>query len=214
MGFFVSGMKMREFPEGEGIRMREYLYAGLLAAIIVAAGCGGDAVKYVSYPGKQAPLDISMDYPQGWVYTERRDAEAGYGDVIFVENRKGKAFQATMMATVQKASLVKEGAPSSGSLLDSLVSRRLRFKEARIIKRSVTRVAGLYASQALVAYKTVERPADLEVSSIAVKERIIVMRRGDWFYILRYENEEKEFAAYDKAFAHVLKTLQFRRSVP
>jgi hypothetical protein len=173
-------------------------------------GCSPN-VKYSNYSSKDAELNISMDYISGWTYIESRGSYGSYAQVQFIGPEiKGKDFRASMIVTVKKESKVDFKPLIVEAMIDDIVTRRLKFKDAQVLSKSKIKLSGIDAVDIALTYKELDRLRSIDAKFVPRKERLVIFKKGDKFYILRYVHSEEDFAKFDKAFYHCVKTLKFK----
>lgn len=174
-------------------------------------GCGR-GIKYAEYISKDPELNITMDYIQGWLHREHRGVNDNYASILFLENRKEKNFKAKISVTAKNISKIGVIPLSVDAVLDDTIRRRLKFKNAKLLSKSKISFLKTEAGEILVSYKTLDKLYSIDNKLISVKERIIIFKRGNVFYLLRYENAENEFDKFSGAFSRVIKTIKFKDS--
>ena len=173
-------------------------------------GCSGN-LKYERYSSKDIEINISMDYISGWLYSEHRGSNDSYAQVIFYElAKKDKTSRVGMAVTVEKSSKVRFQPLTLEAMADDLLNKRLKFKDARILSKVNTSLFDTEALDIELSYKTLDKLYSADAKLIPVKERIIIFKRNDRFYTLRYENTEEEFNKFAQAFTHCIGTLKFK----
>lgn len=185
-----------------------FLLIGVIC-MLNSYGCTG-GFKYAQYSSKEPELNIVIDYIPDWLYREHRGAQSSYVSVLFFENRKDKNFKAKIVITVRDSSKIEIKPVTIEAMTDDLVTKRLKFKDAKLFLRLKTMFLGLETSDILLSYKAMDKLYSTDAKLISVKERIVIFKRGEKFYLLRYENTEQEFDKFSKAFSHIIKTLRFK----
>jgi hypothetical protein len=61
-----------------------------------------------------------------------------------------------------------------------------------------------------LSYSALDLPESLKGKLVPTRERVVIFKRGDTFYYLRYENFAVDFDRYNAAFDHVIKSLSPR----
>jgi hypothetical protein len=173
-------------------------------------GCS-KAVKYERYSSKDIEINMAMDYISGWLFSESRGAENSYAQVIFYEpQRKDKNIKAGIVVTVRDSSKLNLDPLSVDSFVDDLLSRRGKLKDMKLLSRSKSTVLGSEAVSVLLSYKTIDMLNNINAKLVPVKEKVVVFKNNNKFYTIRYQNMEKEFNVFNKAFSHILKTAELR----
>jgi N-glycosylase/DNA lyase len=188
------------------------IYLFLLIGVICmlnSYGCTGN-FKYAQYSSKDPELNIVIDHIPNWLYREHRDVQNGYASVLFFENRKDKNYKARITVTIRNDSKTGVQPVTIEAITDDLVTKRLKFKDAKLLSRSKTMFLGLEARDIILSYKAMDKIYSTDAQLIPVKERIVIFKRGDKSCLLRYENTEQEFDKFSKAFNHIAKSLKFK----
>lgn len=172
-------------------------------------GCTGKD-KYADYISKDQHFGISMDYPYGWVCRERRDLKSHYTNVIFVETAKDKIFKARFVVTKKEASSMNPASSTIDALAVTLTNARLQLKDAKVESRVLGKLFGVDAWNIVTSFKIPEDINNPLAKIILSKERMFVFKIGTSFYIVRYENNSKNFDCFDKIFLHCVKSLEFK----
>jgi len=179
-------------------------------SMVNAYGCS-KAVKYERYSSKDAQIGMAMDYISGWAFSESRGAGNSYAQVIFYEpQRKDKNFKAGIVVTAQESSKIKLDPLSVESFADELLSRREKLKDMKLLARTTGTALGEEAVVVILSYQTMDKLYSVDAKLIPVKERIVVLKKNNKFYTIRYQNTEKEFEEFNKAFSHILGTAEFK----
>jgi len=172
-------------------------------------GCTG-GFQYAQYFSKDPELNIIIDYIPNWLYREHRDAQNGYASVLFFENREDKNYKAKIAITMKNGLKTEIKLSDIEAITDDLVTKRLKFKDAKLLSRSKTMLLGYEAREVLLSYKAMDKIYSTDAKLIPVKERILIFKKDDKLCLLRYENREEEFDKFNKAFDHIIKTLRFK----
>ena len=173
-------------------------------------GCSS-GLKYERYSSKDSKINITLDYVSGWLYSEHRGSQGSYAQVLFYEpTRKNKDFKAGMVVTVKDSSKIEVNPLSVEAVADDLLAKRLKLKDAKVLLKSKIRFFKTDAINVELSYKTLDKLYSVNAELIPVRERIVIFKRGDKFYFLRYENTDDEFDKFSKAFNHIIKTLRFK----
>jgi hypothetical protein len=85
-----------------------------------------------------------------------------------------------------------------------------KFQDSRVISKSKTRQFGLESYDIELTYKALDKLSNIDAKLVPVRERMVIFERNSKFYLLRYKNNEQEFAKFNKAFSHMVKTLRFK----
>jgi hypothetical protein len=187
----------------------------ILPLIGVLAVCGlygyFSGFKYSVYSSKDPELSITMDYLSGWLYAEDRGAGDSFAQVVFYQPGKKKQYPGPLVAlTVEKSSKVKFQPSTLNAMADDLLQKVFKFQDSRVISKSKTRQFGLESYDIELTYKALDKLSNIDAKLVPVRERMVIFERNSKFYLLRYKNNEQEFAKFNKAFSHMVKTLRFK----
>jgi len=128
--------------------MRFMLNLILLTGGIYMFSCCGcsDGSKYEKYSSKDQELNINMDYISGWRYSEHRGSYNSYAQVQFYEpTGPDKDLAASIIVTVKKISKVKISPPTVETMIEDMQTKRLKFKDAKILSKTKMRLFGFVA---------------------------------------------------------------------
>ncbi len=171
-------------------------------------GCA-ENFKYEQYSGKNPELDFTLDYISGWTASEQSGSKSNFSQVVFYPPR-GQAPNTVMSVTVENAEEVGIKPASIDARAQDILNRRLKFEESRVIKNDKVTFKSLPASEILLSYKSPGTLWSLEQKLINVTEKIIVFKRNEKFYTLRYESKSEDFDKSSKAFEHLADSLKFK----
>ena len=179
--------------------------------LILMNGISGCApgIKYARYISKDPAFNLKMDYIAGWLYSEQHGGREAYAQVLFYEREKKDNLRRALIAvTVKPASGFDSQPVSALSVLYDILDKRSKFQDAAVISKGErSNLLGVEARTAEITYKTLDKLNVAGVKLIPVKEKIVVLRRGDIVYIVRYENAARDFLSFEKAFNRILKTI-------
>ncbi len=166
--------------------------------------------KYDHYASKDQHFGVSMDYPYGWVYRERKDLKNHYTNVIFVEIAKDKVFKARFVVTKKEASSLNPASSTIDALAAVFTNARLQLKDAKVESKVLGKLFGVHAWNLFTSFKIPYNINNPLAKIILSKERMFVFKIGTSFYIVRYENNSKNFDCFDKIFLHCVKSMEFK----
>jgi len=192
--------------------MRFKLMILMLGAIIMVyfSGCAG-GIKYDKYSNDDPNLNLSMDYISGWAHDVQYGSHGSFVQVVFVEPmRKGREYPGMMVVTVRGKSNLKIEPPTIEGIRDDIVKKRFYFKEPKLLSKSNTKYLSQEAIEVLLSYTAINSFDKLNARFVPIKERIVILERGDKFYTIRYENMAGNFDAYSEAFTHIVKSIKFK----
>ncbi len=172
---------------------------------------GCSAVKFEKYSSKDPLINISLDYISGWQSDETRGAYNSYAQVMFFPFKKGqKSPKAVIDLTVKDSSKVEFAPLTIEAAADDLLAKRSQFKDAKVLSKSKIAILNTEAAVIEVSYLTLENLLKVDSGLIPVREKIIIFQKDKNFYFLRYKNSAGEFGKYNKAFGHIIKSIEFK----
>ena len=157
-----------------------------------------DNESYGQYSSEDTELNLTMDYPGGWRYSEHRGAYGIYAQVQFsgeLENNIAPSF----IVKVERASKVEFQPLTTEGLADDLVKKRMLFEDSNVESRVETKLLGLPAIDLIMTYKQPVRLHSTEFKLIIFKERVIIVQKDDRFYTLRYVNPQQAYEDFEPA---------------
>lgn len=169
-----------------------------------------NSLKYEKYSSKDQELNITMDYISGWSYKENRGPSGSYAQVLFIEPKQEEGIKANIVLTVKSRSRVKFEPPTIETMAQDLTTKRLKLKDAKALSKSKMRLLNTEAKDIQLAYKTLDKLYSVDAKLIPARERIVIFKKDDKFYTLRYMNKEQEFKKFERAFSHCIKTLRIK----
>jgi hypothetical protein len=172
-------------------------------------GCTGSS-EYARYSSKDQELNLTADYIRGWLSREHRGPNNSYASVLFYEDKKDKGFKAHISITAKSSSTAEVSPSTLDAYTDDLIAKRLKFKDAKVLSKSKIRLLGTLASSIELSYKALDKLYTVDAKLIPVKERVVILKKADKFYVLLYQNKEEEFKKFSKAFSHIIKTLKLK----
>jgi len=183
----------------------------ILAGGIVMTNHEGvcDNANYKQYSSEDAELNLTMDYPIAWQYSEHRGSYGIYAQVQFfgeLENNIAPSF----IAKVERSSKVKFQPLTAEGLADDLVKKRMLFEDSNVESRGETQLLGLPAIDLTLTYRQPVQLHSVAFDLIRFKERVIIVQKDDKFYTLRYVNPESSYDAFEQDFLHCIGTLRIK----
>ena len=170
-----------------------------------------DSFSYERFISKDAELNIEMDYLSGWRYSETRGAFDSYVEVKFIgPQRESGIFSAIMTVLAKRSSKVESKPANIDTMADEWEKGRLKFKSSKVISRSKTKIHNQEGIDLELSYMTLDKFDQLDAKLIPVKERIVIFKKDNKFYVARYLNIAEEFDKFDKAFYHCVKSINFK----
>ncbi|HTY44635.1 MAG TPA: hypothetical protein VMD52_01420 [Patescibacteria group bacterium] len=191
--------------------MEYILKVFLIIGMVGIAGCCQN-FKFERYVSKTPGLDITLDYISGWKVYEQQGSFDTFKQIVFSEPiRKDKALRASMVLTAEKGSKAAFNPKTIEAAYADLVNKRKSFKDMKVLSESRIKVLGAEALECRLSYGALDSPESLNAKLVPTDERVVVFKREDTFYFLRYENFSSEFDRYNKAFDHIIKTLKIKK---
>lgn len=180
-------------------------------AMFNLCGCFSN-LKYEKYSSKDPEINITMDYISGWLYSEHRGAYNSYAQVLFYEKAdKDKVSKAGVSVNARNATKVEVDPATIESMADDIKSKRMKLEDFSMISRSDANILQEKAIVMEFEYKTLDKIYDVDAKPISVKEKIIIFKKVDKFYTIRYENTKEDFDKLNKAFSHMVRSIRFKK---
>ena len=181
--------------------------------MLICSSCGKLGFKYEKYSSKDPDLGIAMDYLSGWHFAEQRGSYGSFNQVVFYDaGDKNKGYRGSMVVTVKNSSKIDLSSPTVEAAVEDLLGKRMKFKDAQVLSRTPMTFLNTKATNILISYKTLDNFESLDAKLIPIKERVIIFKKNDKFYIIRYENRIEQFDKFSKAFSHIIKTLKLKEN--
>lgn len=193
--------------------LRKCFFSFLLLGVICMINNYGYAedFKYEEYSSKNPELNFTLDYILGGLHSEQAGSKNSFSQVVFYElSGRGQASGAAMVVTVEKSQNLEINPLTVDTRAEDILNRRLKFKDAQILSKDKKKILGLPALDIKLSYKTLDKLYSIDAKLIPVTERIIIFKRQDRFYTLRYENKAEEFDKFSLAFDHLVSSLKFK----
>ncbi|MBU2101769.1 MAG: hypothetical protein ABH865_02140 [Candidatus Omnitrophota bacterium] len=182
-----------------------------VGAILMMNLFGCSNIKFEKYSSKDVLINLSMDYIAGWRHSETRGAYGSYAQVMFFPFEKGnESPRAIIDITVKESAKIKPPFRTVKDAADDIMRKRVQFKDTKLLSESTIKVLGNDATVIELSYLAPGSFVDVKAKSVPVKEKIIITKKGDNFYFVRYQNAAKEFDQYDAAFSHMVSTMKLK----
>ncbi len=183
----------------------------LSMGFVVLTGITGCApgIKYAQYTGKDPRLNLKMDFIAGWLHSEQRGTDDDYVQVLFYERElQQKARRALIAVTLKPASAFDWEPVTPLSVLYDILGKRSKLTDMAVESKGVRgTLLGVETRSAAITYRIPDKLHSAGARLIPVKEKIVVLRKGDTVYLIRYENSSRDFPAFENAFNRILKTI-------
>jgi len=188
---------------------RIFLLIGVIC-MMNACGCA-ENFEYEKYSAKDPELNFTLDYISGWLHSEQAGSKGSFSQAVFYEpSTKEHSSVAAMVATVENTQNLEIKPATIDARAEDILSRRLKFKDAQLLSKNKREILGLSALDMKLSYKTLDKLYSVDAKPRTVTEKIIVLKRKDKFYTLRYQNKAEEFDKFSKAFDHLVRSLKFK----
>jgi hypothetical protein len=79
-----------------------------------------------------------------------------------------------------------------------------------LLSKAKVRLPAGEAMDLAFSFKSPDKLYSVKAKLMSAKERIVVLKNGDWFYAVRYQNWEEVFDKYDKEFTHMVRSIRFK----
>jgi hypothetical protein len=186
------------------------LIMGVIFMALNIYSCSG-GVKYERYSGQAAKAGFDVDYIPGWSADEQTGSLDSFFQVVFCEpaiERKG--LRAMMVITVQDASKAQFTPSTIEGMAEDLIKKRMLFDSAKVLSKTKNRLSREDAIDIRMSYKTIDKPGKIGGKLVKYDERIIVLKKSEKFYKIRYGNFSKNYDKYAGAFDHFVKSIKFK----
>ncbi|HAJ56472.1 MAG TPA: hypothetical protein DCL35_01740 [Candidatus Omnitrophica bacterium] len=173
-------------------------------------GCS-EGPKYGQYSSRDPELGVTMQYPKDWSYSEARGANGSYAQVVFIEpKKKDKPVLAQIVLTVRHESKAGVKPPTQEAMKEDLLKKRLKFKDALVLSQSISEISGIKCDVLEFSYSLRKELYSLDGALVPIREKVIIFKNGEKFYIFRYRNTKQDFEKFNKAFVNCAGTLRFK----
>ncbi|HOX09857.1 MAG TPA: hypothetical protein PLA52_04355 [Candidatus Omnitrophota bacterium] len=173
-------------------------------------GCS-QGIKLERYETKDPEIGVSMLYPKGWSHSEDRGSGEKYYKVVFIEPKDTAGRK--LFCIISVSAVKKSDMPGSIRRLSDAAEDQLakfgKMKDFRLLAKKETKVAGEKAVDATYYYMLPDMPILVEEKFIGVKERAVILEKGDKFYFIRMFCQEDIYASLNGMFGRVLKSIKF-----
>jgi hypothetical protein len=188
------------------------IIAIIMGAMIMFMSCGcSNNRQYAKYESKSPAFDITFEYVAGWDHAEQKGSRGSFIQAALYEPAAdAKKIRANMVVTIEPAAKVQIDPGTIAVYAQDFIGRRMHFKDAKAISKKTAKCAGQPAIELVLEYKVLDNPESLNAVYVPVKERVVVFKKNDAFYIFRYAHDTKKFNTFAKAFEHMLATIQFK----
>ncbi|MFA6216447.1 MAG: hypothetical protein WDL87_02185 [Candidatus Omnitrophota bacterium] len=181
-------------------------------SMVTFYGCSGN-MKYERYSSKDTELNVTMDYISGWMFSESRGAKGSYAQVTFYEpERKDKSIKAGIVFMVQESAQLKLQTLNIEAFADDLLEKRKKLQDMKVLSRAKAQALGHDAVTFVISYRMLDKFYRMDAQLAPIQEKIVLVKINDKFYTIRYQNVDKEFSRFNKAFDHIVKTINFKNS--
>jgi hypothetical protein len=184
----------------------------IMGAVIMCMSCGcSNNQQYARYESNSPAFDIIFEYVAGWDRAEQKGSHGSFIQAALYEPAAGqKTIRANMVVTIEPAAKLQIEPGTIEAYAQDLISRRMHFKNAKAVSKKTAGCAGQPAIELVLEYRVLDNPESLNAVYVPVKERIVIFKKNDAFYILRYAHDTNKFNTFAKAFEHMLASIQFK----
>jgi hypothetical protein len=188
------------------------IMAIIMGATIMYISCGcSNNRQYARYESKSPEFDIIFEYIAGWDRSEQKGSRGSFIQAALYEPAAGqKKIRANMVITIEPAAKVQIDPGTIEAYIQDIISRRMHFKDAKPVSKKTARCAGQPAIELVLEYQVLDNPESLNAVYVPVKERVVVFKKNDAFYTIRYAHDTNKFNTFAKAFEHMLASIQFK----
>ena len=195
-------------PKGKGVL---FIAIGVML-MLNFIGCGKSEFEFAKYSSRTPSINIEMDYLKGWTWLDHIYKEENYSTVIFVQlENQQRVFNGNMEADVFEGANLKVNPRTPEALADDIIAKRLRYPESKLVSRSQISLLGTSAIDIEMSFKMPEKLHAPNAKLIPLKARIVVFQKSDRFYVLKLMVREGDFAKYNRAFSHIIKSLRIKK---
>ncbi len=170
------------------------------------SGCSVPEKQEYELYSREIPGDrtLSVEYPAGWKSGSHWGDRGAFYQVLFFPEQGTLPKPLISVAVYFSGPTALSGARE---FLDDTIRKRLLFNQSSVLGQSSLQTSGESALQVLMRYR---RPRDIHKlgnDMVFVKERIVILRKGESLMMLRFEHDENNFDATSPLFDHFLQTL-------
>ena len=178
--------------------------------MLALGGCGGNGgFKFAKYVNKSPAFMMSFEYIDGWKYLAYKEMNKDYPTVTFFDRWASWPRYISIDAIdVSKAGAI----PSTiQTVTENILKSWMEFSEAKVLKGSSIRLLSTRATDTYLSMKMPENMESLRSKMVPVKARIVAVRSGGKYYVLKLVTRQEEFDRYNKAFNRTLRTFRLLR---
>jgi len=194
------------------MRLSIRIFLLFMGAIFMTSlsGCA-DNFKYERFTSRNPNFKLTMDQISGWESVMQAGSWGSFLQAVFYEPKSPGKDSKAFMAFTQKDSDKLDFSPVTlKGLEDDLLKKRSAHKDMVLVKKSKTRLLGAEAINLELTYRALVNEHSTTNPIMPVKERIVIFKKGDKFYTLRYLNLTDDFAKYDPAFYHCVRSVKLK----
>jgi len=183
----------------------------ILGAILMISfsGCSGK-MKYERYAATDPKLNLSMDYISGWTHKVQYGSLDSFVQVVFyAPGRKNNTFEGMMVVTVRDSSKAGFSPRTIDGMLSDLIRKYMKYDSAKVVSKTRKDILGEDAFTIEFSFRSLNSFDSKKAKIVPMKERIVIFQKDDKFYTIRYEILAENFDKYEKAFAHIVKSIKF-----
>ena len=176
--------------------------------MIFFSGCSG-GMKYEKYSAVDPKLNLSMEYIKGWTCTVQYGSLDSFVQAVFCEPGKDGIFAGIMAVTVKDSSKAGFSPKTIDGMLEDLIRRHMKYNSAKVVSKTRRNILGEDAFDVKFSYRSLNSFESAKAKIVPMKERVIIFKKDDKFYSIRYETLAENFNKYEKAFDHIVKSIKF-----
>lgn len=173
-------------------------------------GCS-DGFKYDRYENKDPAIGVSMLYPSGWKVSEDRGSGDKYFSAIFIEPKETP--NRSRLSAISVLAVKRSNMPISVKDLETAAANQIakneKSKDFNLLSKKAVKILGAEAVELVYKYKTLDTPLPMRGNFVSMEERVLILEKSGKFYFIKLFCQENVFAALDKRFSRVLRSLKF-----
>lgn len=168
------------------------------------------AEAYSLYQSTDRQFSVSMEYPESWEVSQTVGSYNAYRQImVCLPREEGKeGFAPGIILTCEDSSKVLFGAGTVSEYIAGIIEQRRRFPGFHELPQSVQQLFGEDGLAVDCSYQTPDCLHEREIRMITVRERIVVLRKGSHFYVLRYLCPDQDFDSHLSDFLHFAQSLR------
>ena len=188
------------------------LFFGLTIGVIIMFNLLGCFVgeKYQKYSSIDPAINIVTDYPLAWKFSETKGSYNSYSQVVFFPVGKENSGRTVMAITVRDSSKIEISPLTLAAFAEDILAKRKQYKDFIVLSKKKISLLGREAISMELSYKSLENLLKRDAKVVPFLEKIVVFKKGNAYYTLRYEDPSENFPKFSRAFEHLVKSLRFK----